>query len=153
MKLTLTRFREAWRWTEKEEELYRKMLKGYYPILHLFSGRSRLGDIRIDKENFPEVTYRLEIKPSKHFKLPFKDKEFDACIFDPPWINQYFIWASREIPRVTKRRIIAITGCFWWEPAKPYAYVWELYKIYVLKGISPVIKIVMIWDNKNKYFK
>ena len=153
MKLPVTRFREAWAWDETEEKLYRKMLTGYKPVLHLFSGKSSLGDVRVDRESFPEVTHQLLIRLGPDFKLPFEDNEFDACIFDPPWINQYILWTAKEVPRVTRRRIIAITGNFWWEPAKPYAYLWELTKIYVVKRISPVIKIVMIWDNKYKTLK
>jgi len=139
-------WREAWAWTDKEEKLYAKLLKGYKPVLHLFSGRSRLGDVRIDKESFPEVTHRIEIKPSLDYRLPFADGEFDATILDPPWINQYFIWTSYEVPRVTRRRIVAITGMWWWEPAKPYFYAWKLSHIYVVKKVSPVCKLVFVWD-------
>lgn len=141
---TVTRFRETWAWCRREEELYAKLLRGYKPILHLFSGRSSLGDVRVDKEGFPEVTHRLRIAPRKDFKLPFRDMEFDATIFDPPWINQYFIWASYEVPRVTRRRIIAITGCFWWEPHKKYPF--KLTAIYVVKKVSPVVKLVFVYD-------
>ena len=144
----LTRWKEAWAWLDKEEKLYAKLLHGYKPILHLFSGRSRLGDVRIDMENFPEVTHRMYIRPSLDFKLPFKDLEFDATIFDPPWINQYFIWASYEVPRVTRRRIVAITGNFWWEPHKKYGF--KLTAIYVVKQISPVVKLVFVYDRVTK---
>ena len=140
----VTRFREAWAWTEREEELYRQLLRGYKPVLHLFSGRSKLGDVRIDKENFPEVTHRMKINPSRNFRLPFPSNSFDACIFDPPWINQYFIWASYEVPRVTRRRIVAITGNFWWEPHKKYGF--KLSRIYVVKLVSPVVKLVFVYD-------
>jgi len=147
----VTRFREAWAWTDGEEKLYKKLLRGYKPILHLFSGRSRLGDVRIDRENFPEVTHQMEIKPSKEFRLPFPDRSFDATIFDPPWINQYFVWASYEVPRVTRRRIVAITGNFWWEPHKKYGF--KLTGIYVVKLVSPVVKLVFIYDRAYDYLK
>jgi len=143
-------WRESWAWTDKEEKLYAKLLQGYKPILHLFSGRSRLGDVRIDRENFPEVTHRMVIRPSLDFRLPFRDGEFDATIFDPPWINQYFVWTSYEVPRVTRRRIVAITGMFWWEPAKPFFHSWKLTAIYVVKKVSPVCKLVFVWDRVDR---
>ncbi len=143
-------WRESWAWSDKEEKLYAKLLEGYHPVLHLFSGKSTLGDVRVDKESFPQVTHRLKIKPSLEFRLPFKDLEFDATIFDPPWVNQYFIWASHEVPRVTRRRIVAITGMWWWEPAKPHLNSWRLSKIYVVKRVSPVCKLVFVWDRISK---
>lgn len=151
MRKTLTRFKEAWAWIQEEEKLYAKMLRGYKPVIHLFSGKSKLGDVRIDRENFPNITHQIEIKPNKTFKLPFEDKSFDACIFDPPWINQYFVWAAFEIPRITRRRIIAITGNFWWEPHKKYGF--RLSKIYVVKLISPLAKLVFVYDQVNQYLR
>jgi len=146
MKKTVTRFQESWAWLDKEERLYAKLLKGYHPILHLFSGKSMLGDVRVDQENFTQVTHQIRIEPSKNYKLPFRDMEFDACIFDPPWINQYMIWTTKEVPRVTRRRIIAITGNFWWEPKSK---AWKLTKIYVVKMVSPVVKLVFVYDKIN----
>jgi len=144
-KIPVTQFKKSWAWLKGEEKLYARLLRGYSPVLHLFCGTSRLGDVRIDKEDFPNVTYRLEIKPQEGYKLPFPDKKFDATIFDPPWINQFFAWASREVPRVTRRRIIAVTGNFWYSPARPECYFWTQ-KIYVVKGISPVTKLVFVYD-------
>ena len=146
---TVTRFRESYVWDDKEEKLYAKLLDGYKPILHLFSGRSNLGDVRVDREPFPQVTHRFEVKPSLSYRLPFRDGEFDATIFDPPWINQYFVWTSFEVPRVTRRRIVAITGCFWWEPHKKFRG-WRLSKIYVLKRVSPVTKLIFVYDKNEK---
>lgn len=136
-------------WLDGEEKLYRKLLKGYNHVLHLFCGTSNLGDVRIDKEPFQNVTHRLEIKPQKGFRLPFTDKTFDATIFDPPWINQFFSWASVEVPRVTRRRIIAVSGNFWFCIAKEAG--WHLWnqKIYVVKGISPQAKLVFVYDFNN----
>jgi len=144
----LTRFVEGWAWTTKEEKLYAKLLRGYKPVLHLFSGHSKLGDVRVDMENFPEVTHRMKIKPSLDFKLPFRNLEFDATIFDPPWINQYMLWTAKEVPRVTRRRIVAITGNFWWEPHRKYPF--KLTKIYVVKTISPAAKLVFVYDRHTK---
>jgi len=147
---TLTRFKESWVWLSSEERLYAFLLKGYFPILHLFSGKSTFGNVRVDKESFPQVTHQLLIKPSLKFKLPFNDLEFDATIFDPPWINQYFIWTAKEVPRVTRRRIVAVTGNFWWEPNSKS---WKLLKIYVVKMISPVVKLVFVYDRKDSILR
>ncbi len=144
--MVITRFRESWAWCEKEEKLYAKLLRGYKPVLHLFSGKSRLGDVRIDAEGFPEVTHRIRVVPTEDYMLPFRDDEFDAVIFDPPWVNQYILWTTKEVPRVARRRIVAVTGCFWWEPHKKYLSSWKLTKIYVLKKVSPVVKLVFVYD-------
>jgi len=58
----VTRFREAWVWLKEEEKLYAQFLKGYHPVIHLFCGKSSLGDVRVDCEDFPNVTHRLEIR-------------------------------------------------------------------------------------------
>jgi len=138
-----TRFREGWAWADGEEKLYAVLLRGYKPVLHLFSGRSRLGDVRIDCEAFPQVTHRLKIVARRDYHLPFPDDYFDATIFDPPWVNQYLLWTAFEVPRVTRRRVVAITGNFWWEPRAPG---WQLTKIYVVKQVSPVAKLVFVYD-------
>ena len=143
----VTRFREAWVWLKEEEKLYAQFLKGYHPIIHLFCGKSSLGDVRVDCEDFPNVTHRIEIKPEKGFKLPFEDKSFDACIFDPPWINPMFVWTAWEVPRITRRRIVAITGCHWWEPQDKG---WKLTALYVLKRISPNVRLVFVYDFVNQ---
>lgn len=143
----ITQFQRGWKWIKAEERLYSKMLKGFSPILHVFSGKSRFGDIRIDKDPFIEATHHLEVKPEIDFKLPFKNQEFDATIFDPPWINSYFVWASREIPRVTKRRIVAISGNFWYSVQSK---AFELSRVYVVKMMGPLAKLVFVYDAPNK---
>jgi len=148
MERVLTVWREAWAWPENEEKLYRSLLKGYKPVLHLFCGKSTLGDVRVDRIPYPNVTHTIEVKVDT--RLPFKDGEFDATIFDPPWINQYMLWTAKEVPRVTRRRIIAVTGHFWWEPAKPHRHSWKLSKILVLKQVSPATKLCFIYDRKTR---
>jgi len=147
LKVPVTQFRKAWVWLKGEERLYARLLRGYKPVLHLFCGTSSLGDIRLDKENFPNVTHVFEVK--RNSRLPFPNKSFDATILDPPWINQFFIWASKEVPRVTRRRIIAVTGNFWFCLRKPECYLWKQ-QVYVLKGISPQTKLVFVYDFMNR---
>ncbi|RLI33187.1 hypothetical protein DRO56_02320 [Candidatus Bathyarchaeota archaeon] len=139
-------FQEGWAWTKGEERLYRRLLKGFSPVLHVFSGRSTLGDVRIDREDFPQVTHRIEVKPEIGFRLPFPNQSFDATIFDPPWINQYFVWAAWEIPRVTRRRIIAVTGNFWFNLHGRYSRIFRRRCIYVIKLTGPLAKLVFVYD-------
>ena len=151
----VTRFREARVWLKEVEKIYAQFLKGYYPVIHLFCGKSSLGDVRFDCENFSNVTHRLEIKPTKSYKLPFDDKSFDACILELSWINPYFAWTAREIPRITKRRIIvAITGIYWWKPREKR---WKLSKLDVLirlsEQIPSLVKLVLVYDYMNKTFE
>lgn len=139
-KQPVTMFREAWLWSKKEERLYAKLCIG--KTLHLFSGRSMLGDVRVDI-NSPTATHKIDLSEGK---LPFADLEFDTVIADPPWVGPQ-IWDKwenlmREIVRVTRKRVIFILGNLIFLLPNPF----KLTKIYVLKKISPQVKLVYVWD-------
>ena len=148
-RLPVTRFKESWVWDDTEEKLYRRLLKGCKTVLHLFSGRSSLGTVRVDEKNFPEVTHRVRIKPVEGFRLNFEDASFDAVVADPPWINRYLTWLSKEAFRIARRKVLIITGCFWLEPHKKYAQAWRLKHLYVVKRVSPVVKLVFLYERSH----
>jgi len=137
-------FREAWVWSEQEERLYAKLCIGR--VLHLFSGRSLLGDIRVDIDS-PVATHKIDLSEGK---LPFKDLEFDTTIADPPWAGpqNWDKWENlmHEIVRVTRRRVIFILGNLIYLLPKPFV----LKQIYVLKKVSPQVKLVYVWERENK---
>ena len=139
-KQPVTLFREAWMWSEKEERIYAKLCIG--KTLHLFSGRSLLGDVRVDIDS-PVATHKIDLSQGK---LPFKDLEFDTVIADPPWAGpqNWPKWENlmREIVRVCRKRVIFILGNLIFLLPKPF----KLKKIYVLKKISPQVKLVYVWE-------
>jgi len=140
---TVTMFRRAWLWSKEEERLYAKLCIGR--VLHLFSGYSLFGEVRVDIDS-PHATHKIDLSEGK---LPFKDLEFDTIIADPPWAGP-LIWdrwsnLMREIVRVAKKRVIFILGNLIYLLPKPF----HLSKIYVVKRISPQVKLVYVWDRKN----
>ena len=139
----VTLFREAWMWDKAEEKLYAKLCKG--KVLHLFSRRSLFGDVRVDIDS-PVATHKIDLSQGK---LPFKDLEFDTVIADPPWAGpqNWDKWENlmHEIVRVCKKRVIFILGNLIFLLPKPF----KLKKIYVLKKISPQIKLVYIWERQD----
>ena len=44
----------------KVDELIRKITRDQHPILHLFSGSSNIGDVRVDVESHPNVTHVMD---------------------------------------------------------------------------------------------
>ena len=141
---TVTMFKPAWLWSKQEERLYAKLCKGR--VLHLFSGRSLLGEIRIDIDT-PEATMKIDLSKGK---LPFEDLEFDTIIADPPWTGpktwDNWINLMHEVVRVARKRIVFILGNLFYFLPKPF----KLTKIYVVKRISPQVKLVYVWDRQDK---
>jgi len=139
-KQPITMFREAWMWSEAEEKLYSSLCVGR--TLHLFSGRSLLGDVRVDIDS-PVATHKIDLSEGK---LPFNDMEFDTVIADPPWAGpkNWSKWINlmHEIVRVCRKRVIFILGNLIYLLPKPF----ELKKIYVVKKISPQVKLVYVWE-------
>ena len=145
VKNNVTLFREAWLWSDSEEKLYAKFCEGR--VLHLFSGKSMLGDVRIDIHEDSAANMRIDL--SKAIKLPFEDLSFDTTIADPPWAGPQ-IWNNwmtlmKEIVRVTRKRVIFILGNLIYLLPPPFI----LTKIYIVKKISPQVKIVYIWERKD----
>jgi len=136
-------FQRAWLWSKKEERLYSKLCIG--KVLHLFSGQSLLGDVRVDIDS-PLATYHIDLSKGK---LPFKNLEFDTIIADPPWAGpktwDNWIKLMHEIVRVARKRVVFILGNLIFLLPKPF----ELSKIYVVKKINPQVKLVYVWDRKD----
>ena len=75
-------------------------------VLHVCSGKSEVGDVRVD------LTMKCDVKADM-MSLPFKDQSFDTVICDPPW--QYFLGKWRayanfmfELRRVARLRIVVV---------------------------------------------
>lgn len=70
------RFRRLWVWTGEEYMFYQSKCVG--SVLHVCSGRSEFGDVKVDRYQ------KADVKADYRF-LPFKDKTFDTVICDPYW--------------------------------------------------------------------
>jgi ubiquinone/menaquinone biosynthesis C-methylase UbiE len=136
-KQAVTLFKEAWVWCEKEEWLYKQLCEGF--TLHLCCGKSKLGDIRAD------LILKSEVKADMYY-LPFKNESFDTIICDPPWFGpkNWESWKKfvNEICRVAKHRIILVLGNLILLLPRP----WKLFRVYILKRISPQVKVVYVWE-------
>ena len=81
--------------------------------LHVCSGKSMLGDVRVDLDpaNKPDVVADAN-------DLPFEDASFESVLCDPPY-NGKFQWNHdllKELSRVASKRIIFQ---HWFIPADP----------------------------------
>jgi len=137
----VTLFRKAWVWSESEERLYRKLCVG--STLHLCSGYSDLGDCKIDinRNCHPDIICDV------HY-LPFKDQSFDTIIIDPPWHGprNWMMWEkmAEGLVRIARKRIVMILGNLIYLLPKPF----KLKDVYIIKKISPQIKLVYVWERK-----
>jgi len=135
----VTLFKRAWVWSRAEEKLYAKLCVG--SVLHLCSGYSDLGDCRVDINPGAKPDIVADI----HY-LPFKDQSFDTIIIDPPWYGpqNWMQWEriASEMVRIARKRIIVILGNLFYMLPKPF----ELKDVYIVKRISPQVKLVYVWD-------
>lgn len=77
------RWRPAWIWPSCAEDLAREQLADAPgPSLHMCSGSSRLGDVRLDAFH-PSADVRGDAR-----RAPFEDATFGAVLMDPPWTIQ-----------------------------------------------------------------
>jgi len=137
----VTLFKKAWVWSKAEEQLYARLCVG--SVLHLCSGYSDIGDCKLDIN--PDA--KPNIVADVHY-LPFKDQSFDTIIVDPPWHGPqtWMQWEQmmKEMIRIARKRIVMILGNLIYILPKPF----ELREVYIVKKISPQIKLVYVWDRQ-----
>jgi hypothetical protein len=130
------RFRELWKWTKGEENFYSKLCIGR--VLHVCSGKSSFGDVRVDRYE------KCDVRADYRY-LPFKDNSFDTVICDPVWGKSERLdsgimqWLS-ELRRVARKRIVivhntifSIRGCV-------------LVNVYAVKVRGLLWKVVQVHD-------
>jgi hypothetical protein len=88
-------------WPSEVEAFLKTRLIG--TTLHVCSGHSQLGDIRLD--------YDLDVYPDVRgdmARLPFPDKSFDSVLIDPPYNSVFQVMHDmlNELHRVARRRIL-----------------------------------------------
>ena len=97
-------------WPEAIETFLKTLLIG--KSLHACSGKSKLGDIRLDL-NEQDVDIKADA-----VNMPIADNEYDTVLCDPPY-NGKFQWNHdllQELARVAKKRIVFQ---HWFIPATP----------------------------------
>ena len=89
-------YRKAWRWPLQVESYLRSRARGF--TVHVCSGESSLGDIRIDSN-----TEKANIK-ADCLELPLREDIADTVICDPPWEMQYHLRGKlvKELRRILK---------------------------------------------------
>lgn len=110
-------FDARWTWTELEQKNVLKALELCdKPILHVCSGSSSIGDVRIDRVNInsnvvflhgPQQNRGGVTVVASMLDIPFKDSSFPTVLCDPPYDYKWFengIYQGmvNEIVRVTK---------------------------------------------------
>lgn len=93
-----------WRWTKNIELQILEQIKGLYPVVHICTGSSLVGDVRLDRWYDPS-------KPSANVRgdmctLPFKSGCAAAVVCDPPYnekrYGKQFPLLLSELERITK---------------------------------------------------
>ncbi len=114
------KFQKAWSWPGDVEAKIKGLLEGY--TLHVCSGESSLGDVRIDLEKPAHVKASM-------FNLPVKPESFDTVLCDPPWELPYHMRGRllRELRDTLKPGGRMIFNCFWFPKTRGLSVDKEIY--------------------------
>ena len=102
------RYRKQWRFPPLVEIKLAEYL--HSPSLHVCSGQSPLGDVKVDLE----VQLGPDVRGDM-LHLPFKDESFQTVLIDPPWhfanhLRPKLLWELRRVLRVGGQLIL---DCPW----------------------------------------
>lgn len=136
-----------WRWTKDIETKILDEIKGLYPIVHVCSGDSSIGDIRIDRwfnPNNPKVSVKADM-----CSLPLKNACAAAVITDPPYDEKRH---SKSYPLLINEcvRILKPSGklifLHRWIPQASVLYPKRIFlrPAGIAKGAYPTYKILSI---------
>lgn len=106
MTIKAMRYRRNWSWPPLVEVRIETHLRSL--SLHVCSGASRLGDVKVD------MFMPADIKADM-FHLPLRDSSFETVLVDPPWkientLRPSLLW---ELRRVVKEGGQLILNSFW----------------------------------------
>lgn len=115
-------FKKCWVWPKDAEIKIKALMQGF--SLHVCSGESDLGDVKLDLRG------TVDVRGSMLF-LPFKPGTFDTVVCDPPWELSYsvrsrllyqlrdslkpggrLIFKSMWFPKVRGIELIEVWACF-----------------------------------------
>ena len=102
----ILKFKKSWTWPDKVQDLLSLLLEA--PSLHIFSGSSNLGDVRVD------ISEKCDLR-ADCLHLPFRDEVFQTTFGDPPWHMAKHLRAKcmYELRRVTRVHGLLIINANW----------------------------------------
>tara|TARA_R100001594_G_C3867283_1_gene222537 strand:+ start:36 stop:488 length:453 start_codon:yes stop_codon:yes gene_type:complete len=114
---------KSWEWPDEISENVRSLLEPGQ-TLHICSGNSEIGDVKIDLD-----PRRADVQKGDMRDLQFETNTFDNVIIDPPWKLGYYqrFRPFYEAVRVAKIGGLVIYNATW----IPYANNTELLNVYV----------------------
>jgi len=114
---------KSWEWPEEISENVKNLLEPGI-TLHICSGNSDIGDVKVDLD--PK---KADVQKGDMRDLQFESYTFDNTIIDPPWKLGYYqrFKPFYEAVRVTKVGGLIIYNATW----IPYAKNTELLNVYV----------------------
>ena len=114
------KFRKAWSWPHDVEGKIKELCEGR--TLHVCSGESSIGDVRIDLHE------KADVKASM-FNLPVRPESFDTVLCDPPWELPYHMRGRllRELRDTLKPGGRMIFNCFWFPKTRGLSVDPEIY--------------------------
>ena len=132
-------FKQAWVWPKRGEKFFKDNIKGKHNC-HVFCGKSKLGEVRIDIEDRENVTHVQDILRG----LTFSDEEFSVVFGDPPWhiakhVRSKIMYEMRRICAVNGMIILNVN----WNPNNLKGCV-LLEPIYISGGRMPFSNSAMI---------
>lgn len=100
------RFKKAWSWPTEIEAKIKSLLEG--EVLHVCSGESQIGNVRIDLSKSADIRADM-------FWLPIRPESFDTVLCDPPWnlpyhVRHKLLFQLRDCLKPGGRLIF---NCFW----------------------------------------
>ncbi len=100
------RFQKSWAWPREIERKIGSLIEGF--SLHVCSGESELGDVRLDLNKVADIKATM-------FHLPFQRETFETVICDPPWHLPYhkrhlLLYELRDVLKPNGRLIF---NCVW----------------------------------------
>lgn len=115
------KLKDCWVWDKDISEFVETKVKGY--TLNVPCGKSKLGDIRADKDPQEDGIEKVEMT-----SLPWDDNTFDTVIQDPPWKIGFY---QRMKPFFECVRVCKIGGKIiynaYWIPTSKCVELEELY--------------------------
>ena len=107
------KYRAVYQFPESTHNFIKERIKGF--CLHVCSGSSLLGDIRLDLELQKVQKNKPGFLIGDQFHLPFQNEKFDTVICDPVWNMPYHVRHKLiyQLRDMTKYEGILIFNSLW----------------------------------------
>ena len=101
----MTRYREGFSWTGTIQSFLDTVVTES-PFLNVCSGKTRWGDVTVDKYEKADVQAEWD-------RLPFPDDSFGAVFADPPWDSGYKLTTSLFVKEALRIAPVAYLMAPW----------------------------------------